>query len=257
MKPPKHLICRAFDQAAATYDSAAEVQRFACQKLATDLDDPGSGLILDAGCGTGYGLRLLLECFPKASGIGLDLSLAMLAKANHAEVIAGDIEHLPFAAESVDLYWTSLTAQWCALDTLLDEAMRVLRPDGQLALATLGTQTFRELRTAFSASDGHTHTLNFLSPEAAGISARQAGFSNIQVEHHPLITYHSQFKPLLASIKAIGANQVGAGRRRGLMSRAAWQRAEAAYEALRLPEGLPLTYDLVFLKAAKPLPELV
>lgn len=252
MKPAKHLVSRAFDQAAATYDSAAEVQRLACQRLAEKLADPGRGLILDAGCGTGFGLRLLLQRFPDAQGLGLDLSPAMLARAQPLNTLIGDIEHLPLADASIDLYWSSLTAQWCDLEQLLREARRVLRPAGQLALSTLGPATFGELRTAFAASDAYAHTLNFLSPEAVLERAAHAGLTGLHLERQTVITHHENFRALLASIKAIGANQVGSGRRRGLMTRNALQRAESAYEKQRQPQGLPLTYELIFLMAPAP-----
>ena len=51
--------------------------------------------------------------------------------------------------------------------------------------------------------------------------------------------------------QAIGANQIGSGRRTGLMSRSEFQRAEAAFERLRTPAGLPLTYDVIYLHACK------
>ena len=251
MKPAKPLIRRSFDQAADTYDAAAEVQRLACQQLADALpDSPGSGLILDAGCGTGYGLRLLLERFPAMQGIGLDIAPAMLHRARPLTTLVGDIEQLPLATSSVDLYWSSLTAQWCALDVVLAEAVRILRRGGQLALATLGSATFNELRTAFASSDNYRHTLNFLTPAAVSAHAQRADLHTIHIAHRPLVTFHKDFRTLLHSIKAIGANQIGTGQRRGLMSRSVWQKAEAAYEQQRQPNGLPLTYDLIFLIAS-------
>ena len=53
----------------------------------------------------------------------------------------------------------------------------------------------------------------------------------------------------MRAVKAIGANQLGAGRRTGLLSRDALTRAELAAEALRTPDGLPLTYDVITLHA--------
>ena len=53
----------------------------------------------------------------------------------------------------------------------------------------------------------------------------------------------------IEAVKAVGANQVGDGRRTGLMSRASFLRAEAAYEAQRTADGLPLTYDVLTLHA--------
>ncbi|MGE5386590.1 MAG: malonyl-ACP O-methyltransferase BioC [Betaproteobacteria bacterium] len=252
MMPAKHRVRRAFDKAAHTYDDAAAIQRHACERLAVGLpSEPPPQRMLDAGCGTGYGLRLLAKRFPEAQGIGLDLAPAMLAKARLALGIAGDVEHLPLADASIDAYWSSLTAQWCHLDQLLAEARRVLRPNGRLALATLGPETFAELRQAFAASDLYTHTLGFLDVKSVEERARVAGFRSGKVEREPVVTHHADLKQLLGSIKAIGANQVGSGRRTGLMGRAAWARAQAAYEALRQPAGLPLTYELIYLWAEK------
>jgi malonyl-CoA O-methyltransferase len=63
------------------------------------------------------------------------------------------------------------------------------------------------------------------------------------------IAHYADFKSLLRAVKAIGANQLGAGRRTALLSRDAFARAELAAEALRLPDGLPLTYDVITLHA--------
>lgn len=246
--PPKSQIRRAFEKAASSYDSAAGVQRRVCELLAHGLPAMMTPeFILDAGCGTGFALRLLRERFPVARLIGLDLSPAMVARAMAPAIhrVAGDVEHLPLADGSIELYWSSLTLQWCNLPRALAEARRVLLSGGHLALATLGPQTFNELRTAFSAADAHRHTLDFLSPEAVASAA--TGFRDLRLERRRETVFYPDLKSLLRTIKAIGANQVGERRRNGLMSRGAWQRLEAAYEAQRLPGGLPLSYDLITL----------
>ncbi|MBK8917478.1 MAG: malonyl-ACP O-methyltransferase BioC [Betaproteobacteria bacterium] len=250
--PPKAQVRRAFEKAAPSYDSAARVQRRVCGQLALGLPAMMTpGVILDAGCGTGFALHLLRERFPPADLVGLDISPAMVA---HIEVpaihrLAGDVEHLPLADECIGLYWSSLTLQWCNLPRALVEARRVLWRGGHLAVATLGPQTFHELRTAFAAADSHRHTLDFLSPDA--VAAAAAGFRNPRLERQRETVCYPDLKSLLRAIKAIGANQVGEQRRNGLMSRGAWQRLETAYEAQRLPTGLPLTYDVITLHAQK------
>lgn len=252
MHPAKHLIRRAFNQAATTYDAAAALQRHACEHMARHLrHDDSPQRLLDAGCGTGYGLRLLQQRYPAALAIGVDLAPAMLQQALPFPGIAGDLEQLPLASASIDLYWSSLTVQWCDLERVLHEAARILRPDGQLLLSTLGPATFGELRTAFAASDRHRHTLEFLPAAVIPGLAIKAGLGKVHLEHTPVLTYHADLKSLLRSVKAIGANQLGAGRRSGLMSRAAFARAEAAYETQRQTEGLPLTYDLIYLAASR------
>jgi len=252
MHPAKYLIRRAFDKAAPTYDGAAEMQRFACHQLAAGL---AAGLcpqvILDGGCGTGFGWRLLAERFPDARLIGLDLAPSMLVHARLPSGIVGDLEQLPLADASVDLYWSSLTAQWCALSRLLPEAARVLRPGGHLAIATLGPATFAELGTAFAAGDDYTHTLAFPPVDTLLQHLATSGFREIVWQTELRTTHHVDLRTLLRSVKAIGANQLGSGRRRGLMTRATLARAEAAYENQRQPAGLPLSYDLVTLHAKK------
>lgn len=251
--PAKHRIRQSFDGAAHTYDSAAQVQRRICGKLALGLPEMMTpGVILDAGCGTGYALRLLRERFPPANLIGIDLSPAMLGKVKaQAYRLAGDVEHLPLADATIGLYWSSLTLQWCHLPAALAEARRVLWEGGRLAVATLGPKTFRELRTAFTAGDAYRHTLDFLDPEAVAAAAEAAFFSDVRVERTTQTAHYPDLKSLLRAIKAIGANQVGGGRRTGLMSRSAWLRTEAAYEVMRQPGGLPLTYDVITLQARK------
>lgn len=252
-RPPKQRIRQAFERAARSYDSAAQVQRRVCGRLAGGLPAMLTpGIVLDAGCGTGYALRLLRERFPPARLIGLDLSPAMLARVQTpAYRLGGDAEHLPLADASIGLYWSSLTLQWCDFAAALAEARRVLWEGGRLAVATLGPETFAELRTAFAAADSYRHTLAFLDPEQISLLLEATGFGDGEIGRERLVSYHPDLKSLLRAVKAIGANQVGPGGRTGLMSRAAWQRVEAAYEVLRRPAGLPLTYDVITLHARK------
>lgn len=250
-RPPKSRVRDAFERAAPTYDSAADVQRRICQRLAGGL--PASTApqsLLDAGSGTGYARRLLQQRFPAADYIALDLSAAMLQRVDApGRRIAGDLEHLPLADAGLDLYWSSLAVQWCDLGRALAEARRVLRPGGLLALASLGPGTFEELRLAFAGVDDFRHTLGFHSPDEVAELAARAGFGDIAVGRYPEVAHYADFRSLLQAVKAVGANQLGAGRRTGLMSRGAFRQAEAASEAGRTPAGLPLSYDVITLYA--------
>jgi malonyl-CoA O-methyltransferase len=125
----------------------------------------------------------------------------------------------------------------------------VLADGGALALASLGPATFHELRTAFAGIDAHRHTLAFHTPDEIRQLASQAGFVAVDAEEHREIAHYADFRSLLRAVKAIGANQLGAGRRTALMSRDAFASAEAAIEELREPAGLPLTYEVITLHA--------
>lgn len=249
--PSKARIRQSFERAAPTYDSAASVQRKICQQLIGRLSpalEPAS--LLDAGCGTGYALTLLQHRFPAATTLALDLSFAMLQRISApCSRLVGDLDHLPLATARIDLYWSSLAVQWCDLAKVLREAHRVLRPNGQLAIASLGPNTFHELRLAFAGIDNYQHTLGFHSPAEIGAMAQAVGFTAVDVQKNTETAHYLDFKTLLRAVKAIGANQIGDGKRTSLMPRSAFNCAETACEKLRTAAGLPLTYDVITLTA--------
>lgn len=251
-KPDKARVRHAFERAAASYDSAADVQRRICDQLLTQLPAMQPARLLDAGCGTGYALPALAERFPAAEILALDFAPAMLQKtgAGHRR-LAGDLEQLPLASASLDFYWSSLAVQWCDLAKVLNEACRVLRPGAHLALATLGPATFGELRHAFANVDDHAHTLNFHSADTVGQLAAAAGLRTVNIEQSTEIAHYPDLRCMLKAVKAVGANQLGDGRRTSLLGRAAFARAEAACAGLRTSDGLPLTYDVIFLNATR------
>ncbi|MES2771258.1 MAG: malonyl-ACP O-methyltransferase BioC [Pseudomonadota bacterium] len=284
----KLRVRRAFDRAAQRYDEAALLQRDVCTQLFAGLTSTveqrspaGSTArpnlrVLDAGCGTGYGIRLLKAHWPTAQFIALDFAPAMLQRlrglcavsdtdaelaaenlgANLAPstlplVCAGDLEALPLAAQSVDLLWSSLAIQWCALPLALSEMLRVLRPGGQLAFSTLAAGSFDELERAFSGIDPALHRRRFLTVERIEAALKQCAVQHLRLRQQRITQYFPELKSLLRSIKAIGANTVGAGARKNMMGRAAWQKLEAAYETQRSAAGLPLSYELIFVYAEK------
>ena len=251
-KPTPAQVRRAFGRAAQTYDAAAAIQRQAGQLLDARLGalDCAPRVVLDAGCGTGFGLRLLAARWPQARLLALDIAAPMLRQVGDgaAARVQADVHHLPLADACVDLYWSCLTLQWCDLARALAEARRVLRPGGWLALATLGQDTFTELRHAFAAADEFEHTVRFADPAPI---VQQAGFAETHVTRQRLTAHYPDLTALLHAIRRTGANQLGSTRRRTLLGRQAWQRAQLAYEALRQPDGLPLGYDLYWIRARR------
>lgn len=253
----KQRVRDSFDRAAGSYDQAAVVQRRICDRLREELARrlPASSAprVLDAGCGTGYGARQLRLGWPTAQIIGVDFAPAMLAlaKAEMHACLASDIEKLPLAAAGFDLWWSSLAIQWCNNDTVFAEAARVLKPGGQIAFSTLGPNTFKELREAFAHVDSHRHTLSFSNPDEVEAALRGAGFRDIRLLRETHAVHYPDLKSLLQSVKAIGAQNVGAGGRSGMLGRQAWKKIEAAYESHRETAGLPATYDVILGFASK------
>lgn len=262
----KHAVRRAFDRAAGSYDTAADVQRVACDRLkrfaAAHAPATSAQIALDAGCGTGYGLKGLAELCPSALLVALDFAPAMLRETREARgdassvrsvLLCGDLEALPFAAGSVDAVWSSLALQWCEPRLVFAELTRSLRGGGVGWIATLGPRTLWELRAAFAEVDEAEHVLQFHAAPIWQGAAADAGLECVAAGGDTVAALAPDLRALLRSIKAIGAQTVTGGRRRTTMGKAAWQRLELAYERYRREDGLlPASYDLIFLAVRKP-----
>jgi malonyl-CoA O-methyltransferase len=242
-------VRRSFDRAAGSYDAAATLQRRVCALLLDRLAEPAPVRVLDAGCGTGYGRAVLAARWPGLGVTAADFAPAMLAAAGGG--VCADVQALPFAAGCFDLYWSSLTVQWCDPRRTLAEAARVLAPGGRLAISSLAPGTLRELDQAFAGSDGHRHVLAFKPAECLAGAAAEVGLQDMRIEQQAVRLHHPQLASLLRELKALGANQVGTGRRQGLMGRDAWRTIERRYEQLREAAGLPATFEVILCTARK------
>jgi ubiquinone/menaquinone biosynthesis C-methylase UbiE len=101
--------------------------------------------VLDLCSGLGAGLRFLVKNF-KVQGFGLDCSEHMINQAkaldtgedllDKIEYKLGDVKEIPWDANTFDVVWSE--DSWCYVDnkeTLIKEAMRVLKPGGTLAFS--------------------------------------------------------------------------------------------------------------------------
>ena len=124
-----------------------------------------SGKILDAGCGFGGILLNVLESFPEAEGVGIDLSEPLLELARQAAERKGladrvlfeeaDVLAIPYLENSFDVaICTNVLFYVSDPLAMINEIDRVLKPDGMLyiagirnnALAGLFNKDFREAR---------------------------------------------------------------------------------------------------------------
>ena len=266
----KRAIRRSFDRAAATYEEAAFLQKEVVRRLDEHLDgvklDPG--LILDAGCGTGFAYDLLKARFPKASILGLDIAHAMLRVASdrHGQVhgwrkwltrlnpqsspytpICADMERLPLKSNCVDLAWSSLALQWVDdLEATFRGVHRVLKPGGLFLFASFGPDTLKELRAASLGIDDYHHVNRFIDMHDVGDALVHAGFGQPVMEMEHITLTYDELSGLLRDLKAIGAHTVKQGARSGLMGRVAWSRLQQNYERFRQDGRLPATYEVVY-----------
>jgi malonyl-CoA O-methyltransferase len=245
--------------------------------------DPAA--ILDAGCGTGEALGELHARYPRARLVGLDVAYPMLQAARRRQLTArvgmrplvgrwlgafasagregpalvcADVCRLPLAARSVDLVWSNLTLQWVdELPQALAECHRVLRVGGLLTFTTFGPDTLRELRRAFAAADASAHVNRFLDMHDIGDMLVQAGFADPVMDMEMITMTYADAGALMRDLKAIGAQNARADRRRGLTGRQRWQRMLAALEDFRRDGRLPASFEVIYGHAWKPEPRVV
>lgn len=237
--------------------------------------------VLDAGCGEGMDLSTLQKRFPQATLFGLDAAPPMLEQAQRhqhaarsamsrllqqwvpsarnkdasAGLLCGNFSQLPLAANAVDVVWSNLALHWHPQpDQVFVEWRRVLRTDGLLMFSCFGPDTFKEVRAAFAAVDNEPHTLPFVDMHDFGDMLVNAGFSTPVMDMETLTVTYGSVDKLLADVRAWGGNPLDS-RRRGLMSRHAWQRVRQALEQNRRSDGtIPLTFEVIYGHAFRPAP---
>ena len=124
--------------------------RHAIDHLFTTLGvGPGCNL-LDIACGSGYALGVAEDRGATTAGIDASAGLLDIARrrAPSSELIAGTMFELPHEDASFDVV-TSFNGIWGGCQAAVDEAFRVLRPGGSLALTFWGPGKALDLRDFF------------------------------------------------------------------------------------------------------------
>ena len=253
-----------FDRASTTYEAAAVLQARVADELVSRLEPFNftPEVVLDLGAGTGRMTAALKRRYRRSLVIALDLAPGMLHEARRHqqwlrrfERVCGDAMRLPFADASVDVVVSSLMLQWCdPPDAAFAEIRRVLKPEGFLALTTLGPDTLIELRTAWAEADSETdaatpvynHVNHFTDMHDVGDALVRAGLSEPVLDVDRIQLTYPDTLSLMRDLKAIGAHNVTAGRPRGLLGRARLKRMQQAYETFRRNGQLPATYEVVY-----------
>jgi malonyl-CoA O-methyltransferase len=254
-------VRRSFDRAASTFDSAAvlhaEVRENLLQRL--ELTKLAPRVVLDAGAGTGHGSRALKRRYPDAVVVALDSSPQMLKTAGRQqswrrkfERVCADAELLPLGDGSVDLIVSNLMLQWCNPDNAFAEFRRVLAPRGLLSFSAFGPDTLRELRSAWSEVDAHSHVHQFIDMHDLGDALVRNGFAAPVLDVERFTLRYLDVRTVAADLKATGGRNATAGRAKGLTGPRKFAAMQAAYERYRQEGRLPATYEVVFAHAWVP-----
>lgn len=251
----KQKVAYSFSKAAPTYDQSAILQQSVASKLLANVEK-NKGILLDAGCGTGYWTEHLAGMADTV--IALDMAHGMLDYGRkHYQLVQrcveSDLEVLPFADHAITQIFSSLAVQWCAQpETFLDEWYRVLKPGGKAYIATLGEKTLFELRDSWLKADNYKHVNNFVPVNdlCEAINGSPFTISKFSVEEK--ILRYDTLKSLMYDLKNIGAQTVVQSDARGLMGKQRFARVENAYGAYRDESGLlPATYEVIYLVLEK------
>ncbi len=247
----KSTVCGSFGKAADLYDSLALFQRYLNEKMLCQLPEKmPEGFqpvrILDAGCGTGFGIQCLRNYWPDVHMTGCDISQDMVNAMHRKQLdaVVGDIEELPFESSSFNFVWSCLALQWTRLNAAFQEFFRVLEKDGFLYFATLAPGSLRELDKAFAGLDHSRHTLSFVPLDDVHATLTDVGFRKIELQQTTHQMFYPDFRAVIASIRDIGAGGVS-NRRTALFGKRAWQTVQERYESFRSEVGLPVSYEVI------------
>jgi SAM-dependent methyltransferase len=103
--------------------------------------------VLDAGCGTGYGSKILAESgAAEVVGVDIEESVVEAVRGHQSAGVrfeVGDVRELPFEDASFDLVVSFEVIEHVAEhDVVLDEFARVLRPGGIVAVSSPNRSTY-------------------------------------------------------------------------------------------------------------------
>lgn len=252
--PAARAARRSFDRASARFADARVVHDEARDRLLERLQfvrlDPD--LVVDLGCGTGEGAEALANAYPRSRVLAIDSSRGMLARVPRTGAagerivpVAGDAEQAPLCENTAGLVLANMLLPWCRPDALFAQAARVLAEPGLLLFSTVGPDTLLEVRRAWAAVDAGVHVHGFVEMHDLGDLAVRAGLQEPVLDVARIELTYTDVRTLVADLRASGAVNVAAGRRRGLTTHGLWQRFEQALTAQRDGERFAVTVELI------------
>ena len=141
-------------------------------------------MVLDVGCGTGFGTEGLLERTEQVHGLDqsihqLQKAWAKLGKHDPVSFYRGDAERLPFHDDTFDVVWSSGSIEyWPDPVATLRDLRRIVKPGGQVLVVGPNypnSTVFQKLADAI---------MLFYDREEADRMFREAGF--VDIEHREM-----------------------------------------------------------------------
>lgn len=293
MDRDKQQIARQFSRAAASYDLFSQLQVAMGDRLlqmVSPASEPRIGQIwIDLGCGTGAALERVLQisapsrnsslepeikshqALPVSKGtgadspaglqcIGIDLAAGMIQQAQsrlaefpNVRLLVGDMEATELPAGLADYIFSCASLQWCDAGRVFKEAERLLKPGGQLVVATFGPATMETLRSVYRSIDQATIPVHTFEPlRELTVQLWQAGLCLTDSFTEIINLHYASPREMLRSIKGLGATHAGNQRRNGLGGKGRLQRICQQIEQQMSFEGrIELTFETIYLHGRK------
>jgi malonyl-CoA O-methyltransferase len=261
MRASTNLI-KIFDDCAKDYETHSRMQQEIAVRMLGRLQyiKMKPEMIVDFGCATGISTIALRKQFPKAQVVGVDISMSMLKRAKAKQVfwkkkdwLCADVACLPFAAQSVDLIFANQLLHWLLnVETFFAECFRILKPNGCLMFSTLGPDSLKEFRQAFSLIELNpsVHVDTFVDLHNIGDELLKQQFSDPVMDREDLQLTYASMPQLLKALRAQGVKNRHPQRAKGLMSRQRWQKMLDVYP--KQGQRWPLSYEVVYGQAWRP-----
>ena len=241
------LVSDAFSKASKDYKKYSELQDRCSVKLSNSICLKGNVLDLGAGPGTHYDIE-------SSNVFCVDIALGMLntLKRNfpNYKAINGDAADLPLQNNSIDSIISNLALQWCSdFKKVTSELHRVLRNNGEIAISLVSANSLPEL----SELGFKTNQFNSINEFENAFDKKSWELIECQVRRE--VIYFDDLRSLIYSIKGVGASviksQASNEQKPLLRGKRDWQNMLTCAEKLRTARGLPLTYNIVQIKAKK------
>lgn len=266
-------VRRQFDMRAARFAGSEALAREVGRRLIERLQyiRLAPHRILDVGCGTAATCPPLLDQYPRAHWIGLDLSQRMLEAARPEGArawvkrrlrggsscrVAGDGGRLPVSDNSIDLVFSNLMLHWHPLPhAVFPEWKRVLKNDGLLMFSCFGPDTLKELRAAAAAALPNIRPMPFVDMHDFGDMMVASGFATPVMDAEAITLTYASPRELLREVRTLGGNPRD-DRAQGLPSTSQAHALLSALEAQRGDDGrIRLTFEVAYGHAWKPQPK--
>jgi malonyl-CoA O-methyltransferase len=249
-------VRRSFDRAAAEFDHFDFVHTVTRDGLLARLEPMvvDAGTVVDLACATGTALKPLAKRFRGARLIAVDLSQNMLRRArgrrswfSRRTFLQANARALPLADQSVDVVFCNQLLPWVEdVASVFSEVSRVLRENGLFLFASLGPDSFSELRRAWQSVDAAAHVNLFPDMHNLGDAAVRAGLRDPVLDIDRLAVTYTDSAALFRDLTGSGARNCRADRALSLTGKDRFRRMTAALEQQRKDGVIELNLELVY-----------